>query len=145
ETPPSIARIQTELNRLAQHALVSGAIPDNVAGEPAYTVRVSPKHDGGLLGAAEVGWDALRGVPLRIAVFARGNSSPVLELKATDISYARIPASDFSISPPSGAKVVTVSTLSGQHRALRHGRHPDVSGAAAVARRVPFKLVARRT
>jgi outer membrane lipoprotein-sorting protein len=147
EAPPSVAQIQSDLNRLAKHALVSGAIPDDVAGHPAYTVRVSPKHDGGLLGAAELGWDALRGVPLRIAVYARGDSSPVLELKATDISYASVPASDFKVSPPRGAKVVRVSTPQSAtertaKKRLGRGKHAEVTGAAAVARRVPFKLLA---
>ena len=45
-----------------------GATPSDVAGQAAYTVRVSPKHDGGLLGAGALAWDALKGVPLRVAV-----------------------------------------------------------------------------
>ena len=44
------------------------------AGQPAYTVRIAPKHDGGLLGAAELAWDAARGVPLRVAVYAAGRA-----------------------------------------------------------------------
>jgi outer membrane lipoprotein-sorting protein len=146
EAPPSIGQIQTELNRFAQHALVSGAIPSDVASRPTYTVRVSPKHDGGLLGSAELAWDAARGVPLRIAVFARGDSSPVLEVKATDISYGRVPKSVFSISPPKAAKVVTVAAPRGNagrsRKRAAQKKHPEVVGAAAVARRVPFKLVA---
>jgi outer membrane lipoprotein-sorting protein len=149
ESAPSLAEIQRNLNRVMKHVLVSGAIPDDVAGRPAYTVRVSPKHDGGLLGAAELGWDALRGVPLRLAVYARGETTPVIELKATDISYGSVPASAFEVSPPPGAKVVRVSTPSGARgqsakHALRN-KHREVSGVAAVARRVPFKLVAPRS
>jgi hypothetical protein len=134
------------LNSVMQHLNLSGAIPSDVAGQAAYTVTVAPKHDGGLLGNAELAWDAARGVPLRFAIYARGSSSPVLELKATDISYGAVPASDFAISPPSGTKVVKVS-VPGSHATARHdtrrgGRKADVSGAAAVARRVPFALVA---
>ena len=36
----------------------------------------------------------------------------MIELKATDISYGTVPSSDFSLSPPSGAKIVQVSTSS---------------------------------
>ena len=54
EPVPSVARIQQALTSLAQDATVSGAVPDNVAGRPAYSVRVSPRHDGGLLGGAEL-------------------------------------------------------------------------------------------
>ncbi len=147
---PSIAQIQSDLNRLIGHVNISGAIPSDVAGQAAYTVRISPKHDGGLLGAAELAWDAARGVPLRIAVYARNDSTPVLELKATDISYGPVPRSVFHISPPSGAKVVKVDTsaaggglTSARARLHReHGRHAQISGVAAVARHLSFPLVA---
>jgi outer membrane lipoprotein-sorting protein len=145
---PSLAEIQKNLNQLAQHLNLSGAVPSDVAGRPAYTVRISPQHDGGLLGAAAVAWDAVRGVPLRVAVYARGDSSPVLELRATDISYGAVPASNFPASPPAGAKLVKVATPaapSGQHSAAgaRADRHrTEITGAATVARHVPFTLVA---
>ena len=87
-------------------------------------------------------------IPLRFAIYARGESSPVLELKATDISYGAVPASDFAISPPPSAKVVRVQTPAAPaHKLMRHNakQHRVVSGAAAVARRLPFKLDAPRT
>jgi outer membrane lipoprotein-sorting protein len=145
---PAVGQIQSDIGRLAKQVNLSGAVPGDVAGHAAYTVRVSPQHDGGLLGAGELAWDALRGVPLRIAVYAQHDSSPVLELKATDISYGSVPASVFSISPPRGAKVVRVSTptghgadmarAKGKHRKL----HSEVTGASAVARHLHFKLLA---
>jgi outer membrane lipoprotein-sorting protein len=141
---PSIARIQSELSKLVGRVNLSGAVPTDVAGQPTYTVRVSPKHDGGLLGSGELAWDAAKGVPLRFAVYARGNSTPVLELKATDITYGAVPASNFAISPPSGAKVVKVSTPNGNaaHGAAKDRRHRGPQGVAAVAKRLPFSLVA---
>jgi outer membrane lipoprotein-sorting protein len=144
---PSIAQIQQRINELIQHANLSGAIPSDVAGQAAYTVRVSPKHDGGLLGSAELAWDATRGVPLRFAIYARGQDKPVIQLKVTDISYGKVPASDFAVSPPPGAKVVTVNVPTGKAEAAgKHGRaHRDVTGAAAVAQKVPFALTAPRT
>ena len=45
----------------------------------------SPKKNGCLLGALELAWDANNGAPLKAAIYARGSSSPVLELKATDL------------------------------------------------------------
>ncbi len=142
---PSIAELQSDLNRLARRVNLTGAIPGDVAGQAAYTVRVSPKHDGGMLGAAEVAWDAVRGVPLKFAIFARGQSSPVIELKATDISYGAVAASDFAVTPPAGAKIVKVSLPAGTGAAAHargRGRHQEVTGAAAVAKRLPFTLVA---
>ncbi|HLJ02723.1 MAG TPA: hypothetical protein VKT31_04740 [Solirubrobacteraceae bacterium] len=105
---PSVADIQSFINHIPGIVSVSGAIPTDIAGRPAYTVRVSPKAAGGLLGAVELGWDAVRGVPLRFAIYARGDSSPVLELTATDISYGPVPASVFKISPPPGATVMNL-------------------------------------
>ena len=144
---PSVAQIQQRISNLIQHANLSGAIPSDVAGQAAYTVRVSPKHDGGLLGSAALAWDAARGVPLRFAIYARGQDKPVIELKVTDVSYGKVPASDFAVSPPPGAKVVTVNVPSGKAEAAgKHGRaHRDVTGAAAVAKKVPFALTAPRT
>jgi outer membrane lipoprotein-sorting protein len=146
---PTIAQIQNHLSKAGQDANVSQAIPGDVAGQAAYTIQVSPKHDGGLLGDAQLAWDAATGVPLRIAVYARGNSTPVLELKATDITYGPVAASDLAISPPSGAKVVKVSTPSSvaggaADRGAKKGHgskaHTDIAGVAAVARHVPFTL-----
>src|ERR1700722_4772778 len=40
---PTIAQIQSAISKLMGHASLSAATPDNVAGQPAYTVRISPK------------------------------------------------------------------------------------------------------
>jgi outer membrane lipoprotein-sorting protein len=128
---PTVAQIQRDLGRVAQHLNISGANPTDVAGQPAFSVRVSPKQGGGLLGAAQLAWDAVRGVPLRFDLYARNQSTPVLELTATDISYGPVPASDFAISPPSGAKVVKVSAPSGHSSREKH---------AATVSHLPFKL-----
>ena len=140
---PSLARIQSGLNRLAKHLHLSGAVPTDVAGEAAYSVRLSPRQDNGLLGAAELAWDAGRGVPLRIGLYARGNPTPVLQLAASDISFGPQSPSIFKISPPSGAHVVSLSTHTEavHDRSDSHGgRHPTVAGVSAVARHLPFAL-----
>jgi outer membrane lipoprotein-sorting protein len=145
---PTIAQIQSDINRLMKSVNVSAPTPGDVAGQPAYTVSVSPKHSGGLLGSAQLAWDAARGVPLDFAVFARGNTTPVLELKATNISYGAVPASTFKVAPPAGDKVVKVATA-GQDKLTaaktKHAKQAKVSGVAAVAAKVPFTLVAPST
>lgn len=149
---PTVAQIQSELNRLVQHANLSGtrtSNPTDIAGQPAYSVSISPKHDGGLLGQAQLAWDSLTGTPLRAAVYARGNSTPVLELTATHISFGSVPASDFAVSPPSGYKVVKVSTPAAPAARARgnakQARHAEVTGVKAVAARVSFTLAAPKT
>ncbi|MGI8863483.1 MAG: LolA family protein [Solirubrobacteraceae bacterium] len=144
---PTVHEIQTDLAKLTKQVNLSGANPSDVAGQAAYTVRVWPKHAGGLLGAGELAWDAATGVPLRFAVYAQNQAAPVLELKATNITYGAVSPSVFAVAPPSGSKVVKVSTPSGSASAAdkktgKTDQHARVHGAAAVAKRVPFTLVA---
>lgn len=144
---PTLAEIQKSIDELMQSADLSGANPSNVAGRPAYTVRVSPKHDGGLLGAGELAWDATKGVPLRAAVYAQGNKTPVLELKAENISYGKVAASVFDVTPPAGAKVVNVDVPQGAgegHAGAKDAEKP-VTGVDAVSKALPFKLSAPET
>jgi outer membrane lipoprotein-sorting protein len=146
QTPPTIARIDDALQRLGDYATVSGAEPSTVAGQPAYTVRLEPKTSAGLLGAAEVAWDAVRGVPLRVAIYARGDSTPTLELAVTDISYGPVADSDVTITPPASAKVTDLGQL-GLGGPDTSGSQPStpVTGLAAVSAALPFQLVAPGT
>ena len=75
-------------------------MPGDIAGRPVYSVRVSPRHDGGLLGAVQLAWDAQRGVPLKVAVYSRGDSLPVLALTATDVHYGAVAGGDLTVTPP---------------------------------------------
>jgi outer membrane lipoprotein-sorting protein len=102
---PSVAKVEAAIAHLNTHANVSGATPTDVAGQAAYTVRVSPKEGGSLLGGAELSWDAVNGVPLRAAVYSTSSSSPVLELAATEVSYGPVAASVFEFTPPANAKI----------------------------------------
>jgi outer membrane lipoprotein-sorting protein len=111
-TTPSVADISSFLTKLGADASVSAARPTDVAGRPAYSVRIAPKHDGGLLGYAELAWDAAHSVPLRIGIYAQGASKPVLELAATDVSYGSVPSSYVDVTPPTGAKTVDLTAPS---------------------------------
>jgi outer membrane lipoprotein-sorting protein len=103
---PSRAKIEEEISNIKQHADLTGAQPSDVAGQPTYTVRVSPKESGSLIGGAELSWDANNGVPLRAAVYSSTSASPVIELAATgEVSYGPVDSSVFEFKPPAGAKV----------------------------------------
>jgi outer membrane lipoprotein-sorting protein len=141
---PSVARISDFLSKLGEHVTLSGAEPSNVAGQEAYTVRISPKHDGGLLGAAELAFDSSHGVPLRIGIYAQGEPSPVLELAATDISYGRVSSSDVDVTPPLDAKSVDLGSLS-RGGDTREGSNVHATGLAAVQAAAPFPVVAPDT
>jgi outer membrane lipoprotein-sorting protein len=139
EGPPSLGEIEEAIAEAGMHADLSGAIPSDVAGQPAYTLEVSPKHDGGLLGGAALAWDAANGVPLRAAIYASGDSSPVLQLEATDVSFEAIDPSTFEITFPPGAKVVD---LSPQGEGGEGGKPRKLIGAEAVESAVGFPLTA---
>jgi hypothetical protein len=139
---PTVAMIRHALARVSRFVALTGAIPSNVGGQPAYAVRVSPRHDGGLLGAVELAWDANHGVPLKVAVYAQGSSSPVLALAVTDISYGKVAASDLAVHLAPGTRIVRVTPPSKPAKASSH--RPAVTGAASVARALPFRLAAPR-
>jgi outer membrane lipoprotein-sorting protein len=144
---PSVSQIQTQLKDLLTHLNVAGPTPNNIAGQQAYTVQVSPKHDGGLLGDIQLGWDAIHGIPLDVALYAKNSATPVLELSATNITYGPVSTSDLQTAPPPGAKVVTVSTpqssaAQGTAKKGKAAKSQEITGAAAVAKHVKFGLKA---
>jgi outer membrane lipoprotein-sorting protein len=146
-TPPTLAKIDQAIADVGKDWTLSGATPTSTAGQPTYTVRIAPKGDGGLLGAAELAWDATHGVPLRAAVYASGQSDPVLELRATRVSFGPVATSDVAVAPPAGAKIVDLSPSSGsaagsRGAAGRAGADRPVTGVDAVQAAVPFKLSA---
>ncbi len=153
DSVPSLGQIESELTKLLAHVTLNGAaggtpaaLPGDVGGQPTYSVRISPKHDGGLLGAAQVAWDAARGVPLDLAVYASGDASPVLELKASNVSYGAIAASNFAVMPTAGEKVVKISPPAAARALGAHDKHHrTVTGLAVVAATLPFKLAAPDT
>jgi outer membrane lipoprotein-sorting protein len=106
---PSVAKIEEAISHIDKHANLSGATPTDVAGQPAYTVRVSPKEGGSLIGGAALSFDANNGAPLRTAIYSSTSSSPVLELAATEISFGPVSDSVFQFTPPAGAKSEEIS------------------------------------
>jgi outer membrane lipoprotein-sorting protein len=102
---PTVAKIEEAISKLSKHANVSGATPTDIAGQAAYTVRVTPNEGGSLIGGAELSWDAVHGVPLRAAIYSSTSSSSALELAASSISYGPVESSVFEFTPPANAKV----------------------------------------
>src|SRR4051812_25918659 len=107
---PTVAQIEAKLQKALQDVAVAGPKPGVQAHQPAYSVRVTPRDKGGLLGAVGLAWDAARGIPLRVGVYARGSNSPVIELRATDIQYGAVDSGAFAVRPPAGIKVTEVDT-----------------------------------
>ena len=95
-------------------------------------------------------WDAAHGVPLRVAIYAQGASSPVLALEATDISYGPVPSANVDVSVPAGAKKSSLGSSalgqkpSKQERTKDHAG-PKASGLPAVKAAAGFNVVAPDT
>ena len=152
-TLPTVAQIQADINQLAQHLQLSGAVPTDVGGQPTYTVSMSPKQAGGLIGKLQLAWDAVRGVPLRFAVYARSDTTnPVLEVSASNVSYAPVDPGVFNLQKPSGYHNVSVAMPTGAGASAetpaakgkkgKKGEHAQVTGVSAVAKRLKFTLAA---
>jgi outer membrane lipoprotein-sorting protein len=132
---PSVAKIEEAIGKL-EHVSVSGATPGDVAGQPAYTVRVSPKEGGSLLGGAELSWDAENGVPLRAAIYSSKSSAAVIELASSEVSFGPVSSSVFEITPPASAKVEELKPATepqaGAHGSDHQSATTHGSGVSAV-------------
>jgi outer membrane lipoprotein-sorting protein len=127
---PSVAKIQEAIDHIRGHQELSEATATDVAGQPAYTVRLSPKEKGSLIGGAELSFDAVHGTPLRAAIYSSTSATPVIELAATEINYAAVPDSVFKIEPPSSAKVEELKLSEGDHSGT--GQTSDHAGSGSV-------------
>jgi hypothetical protein len=142
--PPTVEEIEEVISRVSEHAVLAGPWPTDIAGQPAYTVRIAPKQAGSLLGAAELSWDAVHGVPLRAAIYSSSSSSPVIELAATEISYGPVENSVFELTPAPGTKIVELGGAGGSSSSsgATGSGHPTVR---AVGHGLTSVLVAEAT
>jgi hypothetical protein len=124
---PMTGSIANAISQLSSVAHVTGATPTTIAGQPAYSVRVEPLHDGGLLGGVEIGWDAAHAIPLKVAVYSRGQSEPVLALTATDVAYGQVPDAQLTVPGADSAHVVDLKL---PNASSFEGVHPTVSSGA---------------
>ncbi len=76
-----------------------------VAGRSAYQLELSPRDPRSLVGSVRIAIDGASHLPTRVQVFARGATSPALEVGFTSFSTATPAASVFSFTPPPGATV----------------------------------------
>ncbi len=76
-----------------------------VAGRAAYQLLLTPRDARSLIGSVRLAVDAQTSVPLRVQVFARGASSPAIQVGFTDVSFTVPDASVFAFVPPAGSTV----------------------------------------
>lgn len=115
-----------------------------VAGQAAYQISLAPKDSRSLVGRVEIAIDAAKHFPLRVQVFARGSASPAFQIGFTALTFGRPAASNFSFTPPAGAKVKKVSVPTGPLPFPLHlvmppsGKDQSIAGGAWLPDGLPF-------
>jgi hypothetical protein len=79
-----------------------------VAGRDAYQLVIEPRTSRSLVGRITIAVDAKNHLPLSVQVLARGASSRAFQIGYTSLSFTRPAMSNFTFTPPPGAKVKTV-------------------------------------
>ncbi|MFD1720752.1 LolA family protein [Amnibacterium endophyticum] len=128
-TPAQIA--EDLLQRVGPTTATTVDTTQRVAGRDAYTLVLTPKTDATTVGSVRLAVDGTTGLPLQVAVLARGASSPAFESGFTSIDYAVPAESNFTFTPPKDATVTTKrvgGSHSGSHRSPT-GERPEVVGS----------------
>lgn len=113
------------LQRFARFATVEVSGQAEVAGRDAYVLRMTPVADDTALGYVQVAIDGETMVPLRLEVFAKGGSAPVLRFGFDSVKYHPVEPSLFVFTPPEGASV-KVKTVDGDAmRAKAEAAHDE--------------------
>ena len=95
------------LQRTASLATLDVPGQAQVAGRPAYRLRMTPAARDTALGAVEAAVDGETMLLLRLDVYARGGDVPVLRYGFTNVRYAPIDPKTFVFTPPKGTQVTT--------------------------------------
>jgi outer membrane lipoprotein-sorting protein len=103
---PTPAEIAAKLVAAADSSTTLSVVDGHtVAGRSVHELVLTPKTSATLVKKVVVSVDTATGVPLRIVVDARGQSSAAVEFGFSSISFDRPPTNVFTFSPPAGAKV----------------------------------------
>jgi outer membrane lipoprotein-sorting protein len=98
------------LQAVGKTTLVSVQDNVSVANEPAYQLVLKPKDHRSLIGRVVIAVDAKYGMPLRVQVFAKGDSGPAFQVGYTQLSMNTAPAAaNLNFTPPPGASVDKVN------------------------------------
>lgn len=103
------------LGMLKPSTRVSVASNVTVAGRAAYQLTLTPKTPNTRIGSVRIAVDAAQHVPLRTQVFAKGHSTPAINVGFSSVSFTVPPASRFRFTPPPGSHVQQVRPPARQH------------------------------
>ena len=86
---------------------VSVSSTASVAGRPVYQLELTPKAGATLVASVTLSVDAKTGLPLKVAVDARGQKADAFTVGFSSIDFSTPAASLFQFTPPKGATVTT--------------------------------------
>jgi hypothetical protein len=109
---PPLAAARQALALLGPSTRVTLGQNVTVAGRAAYQISVAPRSSGSLISQVLIAIDAARHIPLRVEVFSRTSASPAYEVGYTALTFGPPAQSNFSFTPPPGAKVKTITVPS---------------------------------
>jgi outer membrane lipoprotein-sorting protein len=97
-----------------------------VADRPAYELVLTPKasQTGTKIDSVRLAVDGATFVPLRVQLLAKGATDPVFSTAFTKVDFSVPAASEFTFTPPKGAKVTEVKG-DGAHRTPGHTTDQD--------------------
>ena len=100
-----VTAMESVLQKLAPTASLTVSDAVKVAGRDCYVLSLVPKASTTIFGSVQVSIDAETYLPLKISVFAKGDTKPVLTAGFTSVSYAQIADSIFAFTPPATATI----------------------------------------
>ncbi len=109
-TPPELADEVLEIPSAARSTTLRSG-DQVVPGRPTYELDVVPTSPRSLIGSVVIEIDGKQAVPLRVQVFARGETEPAIDVAFTSITYGPPQDRNFSFTPPPDATPHTSSVL----------------------------------
>ena len=94
-----------------------------VADRDAYEMVLTPRTGETRIGSVHISVDAATKLPLAVQVYARGDSSPSIDVAYTSVHFTAPARTYFSFSPPAGATVRPLTVGSSVTRAVGVGTH----------------------
>lgn len=94
-----------------------------VADRDAYEMVLTPRTGATRVGSVHISVDAATKLPLAVRVYARGDSSPSIDVAYTSVRFTAPAKTFFSFAPPAGATVRPLKLGSGISRAVGDGTH----------------------
>ncbi len=100
-----VGAIDSFIQKLAPDATLAVGDQVNVAGQSCYVLSLIPKAPNTVFGSVQVAIDGETYLPLKIDVYAKGTTEPVLTAGFTSVSYSELADSIFAFAPPPNASV----------------------------------------